>query len=228
MNKDRILNFALGGALLIAVLFIAYQSGRQSVAAPVAPTPASATGQTAVEPAAGSNADAVLAVIHSRKSVRNFVTPRKMVGDAELETLLRAGMAAPSAMNRQPWAFVALNDAKSVDKLAAVLPRIKFMKNAGAVIVACADMDKVGANNLFWQQDLSAVTENILLAAEATGLGATWCGGYPLTDRVNATREALKIPSSIIPISIIVIGYPNGTDKPKLKWVPEKVHFQQW
>ena len=66
-----------------------------------------------------------LSVIHSRKSVRSF-TGQSVSKDA-LDKILRAGMAAPTAVNKQPWAFVVVTDRKTLDTLAAGLPYAKML-----------------------------------------------------------------------------------------------------
>ncbi|GBC60587.1 nitroreductase family protein [Desulfonema ishimotonii] len=55
-----------------------------------------------------------LSVIHSRKSVRHFTD--RPVTRQQLETLLRAGMAAPSAVSKQPWAFVAITERQILER----------------------------------------------------------------------------------------------------------------
>jgi nitroreductase len=59
-------------------------------------------------------------VIHSRKSVKSFTGAP--VSTESLEKIVRAGMAAPTAVNKQPWSFVVVTDRKKLDELAAGLP----------------------------------------------------------------------------------------------------------
>ena len=170
----------------------------------------------------------VLENIAQRKSVRHFT--EQAVSKDQLETLVRAGMAAPTAVNKQPWAFVVMSERASMDALSEKLPHAKMLKQAQAAIVVCGDMSKAleGEARDFWVQDASAATQNILLAAEAMGLGAVWTGAYPGQERVNAIREALSLPENIIPLCVIPIGYPTGEDQPKDKWKPENVHWEKW
>jgi nitroreductase len=72
-------------------------------------------------------------------------------------------------------------------------------------------------------QDASAATENILLAANALGLGAVWTGIYPMTERVNAVKEALQLGENLVPLCTILIGYPHENPAPKDKWKPENI-----
>ncbi len=170
----------------------------------------------------------VLDNIAQRKSVRSFTD--EVVTKDQLEKIVRAGMAAPSAINKQPWAFVVLTDKSMMNALAEKLPNAKMLSQAAAAIVVCGDMNKAieGDARDFWIQDTSAATENILLAVEAMGLGAVWTGAYPNKDKVDIIRDMLKLPDEIIPLNVIPIGHPSGDDQPKDKWIPENVHWDKW
>lgn len=159
-----------------------------------------------------------LEVIHNRKSVRHFTN--QPVTREQIETLLRAGMAAPSAVNRQPWAFYVITQRETLDILSEKLPYAKMLSQAQAAIVVCGDMEKAGTlKDLgYWMQDCSAATQNILLAAESIGLGAVWTASYPYDDRTKTVIEELNLPETHIPLNVIPIGYPTGEDLPKNKW----------
>lgn len=172
--------------------------------------------------------------ILSRTSVRHFTG--KPIGPLQLQILLRAAMAAPTSMNFQPWHFIVVDDALLIDKLSKQLPYAKMLKEAGLGIVVCGDVslyDKVNAmtgedNTLYWVQDCSAATENLLLAAHALGLGAVWTGIFPLESRVSLLKELLKLSENLVPLNIIVVGNPVSlSDKGKDKWKPERIHYNQ-
>ncbi len=170
----------------------------------------------------------ILDNIQSRKSVRNFTG--EPVTKACLLALLKAGMAAPSARNRQPLAFIAVIDRAKLDALGDGLPFTKMLFKAGACIVVCGDSSielQEGATDL-WDQDAAAATENILLAAEAMELGAVWSALYPYPERENHVRKLLKLPPSVTPFSIVPVGHPTGEDQPKDKFKAEKVHWEDW
>ena len=170
----------------------------------------------------------VLENIMSRKSVRNFTG--EPVTKACLLVLLKAGMAAPSARNRQPLAFVAVTERQTLDALGNGLPYTKMLFKAGACIVVCGDSAvplQEGAMDL-WYQDAAAATENILLAVEAMGLGAVWSALYPYPDRENHARKLLKLPLSVTPFNVIPIGHPASVDLPKDKFKAEKIHWERW
>ena len=169
--------------------------------------------------------NAALQNIATRTSVRSYL--EKPVDAATVEKLLRAGMAAPTAVNRQPWHFVVVNEKSQLEALSKTNPYSSMLENAPLAIVVCGDMKKALEGNAreFWVQDCSAATENILLAANALGLGAVWTGAYPSEERCSAISEVLKLPENLIPLNIIVIGYPDGVNEPKDKWKPENISY---
>jgi len=174
----------------------------------------------------GAVPDAI-SVIHSRKSLRNFTG--QSVEKEKLDKILRAAMAAPTAVNKQPWSFVVVTERKTLNTRRDGLPYAKMLGQAGAAIVVCAIPARAYDGMVeFAIIDSSLAGENILLAAEALGLGATWTAAYPYKDRMDVVRRALSVPESVIPLNVIPIGYPTGADKPKSKYKPENIHWEKW
>ena len=172
--------------------------------------------------------DVVMDVIKERKSVRSFVTG-KHVPDADLELLVRAGMAAPTSKNSRPWFFIAINNRGVIASLAKSTPSAEMLQDAGSAIVVLGEPRRsIKEVPDVWVQDLSAASENILLLAEAMGLGGCWCQLYPYEDRINELRAALKIPEQIVPFNIICIGYPTGYDVAQDKWEPKRLFWNKW
>jgi len=168
-----------------------------------------------------------LTVIHNRKSVRNFTG--ESVAQDQLETLLKAAMAAPSAVNCQPWEFIVVTDRTILDKLGDALPYAKMIYKAGAAIIVCGIPSKAHKQMAEYAViDSTLASENILLAAEALGLGAIWTAAYPYPDRMKSVSSILNIPSDVIPLNVIPIGYPTGEDVQKKKYNPEKIHRERW
>lgn len=165
--------------------------------------------------------------IMTRSSVRTYTA--ELVDSADVITLLKAGMAAPTAMNRQPWVFVVITDAARRAAMAAELPYCKMAATAPLLIAVCGDKAKfIEDAPEYWVQDCSAATENILLSAHALGLGAVWTGVYPVQDRVEMVTKALGLPEGIIPLNIICIGHPDSDNPAKDKWDPAKVHYNMF
>ena len=175
----------------------------------------------------GSNADAVLENIHNRKSVRQFTA--EPVSDADIETMLRAAMAAPTAVNYQPWRFVVITERADLDAMAEVLPYAKMLKQAPLAVAVCGETTWFDGNeNPYRQQDCSAAVQNLLLAAEALGLGAVWTGVYPNMELARPLSTFLGLPGNVQPLCVIPIGHHDGTTQPKDKWKPENIHYGKW
>lgn len=171
------------------------------------------------------NMNNAIETIMTRTSIRSF-TDRAVSADT-IEMLLRAGMAAPTAVNKQPWHFVVVNERAKLDELGGNGRQSQMWKESPLAIVVCGDMEIAleGPAQAFWVQDCSAATENILLAAHALGLGAVWTGCYPMEERMTNVRQVLNMPENIIPLCVIVMGYPNESPAPKDKWKPENVTY---
>ena len=167
--------------------------------------------------------------ILSRKSVRNYDIS-KNISPAQLDLLVRTGMAAPTAMDKRPWEFVIVTDRTRLDAMAGALDHGKMLLYAKAAIVVCGDINKAlpGMAQEFWVQDCSAATENILLAAESMGLGAVWVGLYPFPENMSRVRGVLEIPENVMPLAAVSIGYPRGGEKPKDKYDPARIHKDRW
>ncbi|MDD2487911.1 MAG: nitroreductase family protein [Bacteroidales bacterium] len=175
-----------------------------------------------------NKSDEVMKNILERKSVRTYAN--KKVEKEDIETLLRAAMAAPSAVNAQPWVFIAIDDRQILDNLASQLPNAKMLSQAQAAIIVCGNMEKAlqGEGREYWVQDCSAATQNILLAAESMGLGAVWTGVYPKKERVNIIQTEMLLPSHIVPLCVIPIGWQTGKEKPKQKYTEENIRWNKW
>lgn len=161
--------------------------------------------------------------IMTRTSCRSFTDYRPT--EQQIDSLLRAGMAAPTARNQQAWQFVVITDREILDSIAST-GFMSMLREAPMAIVTCGDMT-IAADKAkdFWVQDLSAVSENILLAAHSMGLGAVWCGVYPVEERARKLSEILELPAEIIPLSCIPVGMPKGKLTPKDKFDEDKIHY---
>ena len=165
---------------------------------------------------------AVLEDIAERKSVRKYLN--KSVEEDKIDAMVKAGMAAPSGMDRRPWEFVVVTDREALDSMAAKLPYAKMLTNAPLAIVVCGDTTR----SSYWYLDCSAATQNVLLAAEALGLGAVWTAAYPYEDRIDVVRQNTGLPENIVPLCVIPIGYPDGPQKAKDKFDPQRVHRNKY
>lgn len=167
--------------------------------------------------------------IMTRTSVRAYTD--RQIDSLTLDTLLRAAMAAPTAGNKQPWRMVVIGSRATLDSIAANFHTMKMASQAQAAVVMCGDLKATfaGEGLDYWCQDVSAASENLLLAAHAVGLGAVWCGIYPISSRVERFSDMLNLPDSIVPMACICLGYPQSpAPTPKDKWQPGNVHYNVW
>ena len=169
-----------------------------------------------------SKSKVVLENIAERKSVRKYLN--KSVEEDKIDAMVKAGMAAPSGMDRRPWEFVVVTDRAALDSMAAKLPYAKMLTAAPLAIVVCGDTTL----SSYWFLDCSAATQNVLLAAEALGLGAVWTAAYPYEDRIDVVRQNTGLPEHIVPLCVIPIGYPDGPQKAKDKFDEKRVHRNKY
>lgn len=183
-------------------------------------------------------AKSALEVIKARTSIRSFTG--EALTDEQINTLLDAAMAAPTAMDARPWRFVVVRSAEAKEAVFGNDRRKEMYQNAGAVIFVCGettlmrrphgqpDAEPVEMPNMFWYEDCSAATENLLLAATALDLGAVWISCYPNEGRVKQMQEALSLPDNVVPLAIVPVGHPAENPEPKAKWNPDNIHWDKW
>ena len=166
--------------------------------------------------------------IMTRVSVREFTGEK--ISAEQIDTLLRAAMAAPSAINKQPWAFIVVTDEALIEKLGEALPYSRCSNHPACAIIPCGDLSKAieGEMGAFWINDVSAATENLLLAAHAMGLGAVWTGLHPDMKRAEMVQKMLSLPEHIIPLCVVPVGVPAEHPEVKDKYKPENIHYNVW
>lgn len=212
MNKAELLNVLLAVAVVILSIRIAFFNQSKPF----------------VSIADGSAEESVLNNIMTRTSIRTYED--RPIEDEKVEKLLRAAMAAPTAGNKQPWKFVVIKDRQTLKNISEHFNTMKMAEQAPMAIVMCGDMENTfpADGRDYWVEDVSAASENLLLAAHAMGLGAVWCGIYPMQERVTYLKQLLQLPEDIVPLNVIPIGYPAENPAPKDKWKPGNIHYEKW
>lgn len=180
-------------------------------------------------PAAGGG-NAAIECIMTRSSVRAYST--REVSKGVVDTILMAGMAAPTAANQQAWEFVVVTEDSLKNRISEAFEYTKMVKDCAFAVVVCGNMDKLFPGDMrdggFWSLDCSAASENMLLAAHALGLGGVWCGIYPLEEREKTLAGILELPTNLRPLNVLSFGYPSAATTPKDKWQPSNVHYSSY
>ena len=159
----------------------------------------------------------LLDVIFNRASVRKY--RRNSVPQKVLINILEAGRRAPSAMNAQPWHFIVVTDRKKKDALSH-RRWTGFLKDAAFIIIGCGEKDKK------WSTvDVTIALQNMVLAAEAQGLGSCWIGDFDETK----VKKLFNIPDTLKIVALVSFGYPAEKPNPKPKKPLEQiVHYNEF
>lgn len=160
--------------------------------------------------------------IISRRSIRRYKA--QQITDAELETVLQAGICAPTGMNRQSPIIVAVQDKETIKQLSKL--NAHFMGTdtdpfygAPTVLVVLAAAWSVHA-----VQDGSLVMGNLMNAAHAIGLGSCWINRAKESFETDEGKALLKkwgIEGEYIGVGNCILGYPD--EEPAMK--PRKENY---
>ncbi|MBP5295095.1 MAG: nitroreductase family protein [Lachnospiraceae bacterium] len=159
--------------------------------------------------------------IFTRRSIRKYED--RPVEDEKIEKLLRAAMAAPSAMNQQPWEFYVVKDKEKIRELGDATPHSRCVSGAPLAIVVC---QKTGSKPApaFADVDCAIATENMLIMATELGLGTVWIGTCPVAERVEKVGEILNIAEGLKAFALIGVGYPAEEKGPSDRYDESRVH----
>jgi len=182
-------------------------------------------------------------VILERRSIRKFDKNRKIPEEVS-KLILEAGINAPSAGNIQPRTFIIVENENVKAQLYELCEKQRFMLDAPLWIVVCVDLHRhLRASELsgvkydftgilpytFAVLDTALSLENMVLAAEALGLGSVIIGS--VIEHPEKAKQILRLPSHCLAISILCIGYPAKSPPKRKKWNYEvivcKDHYRE-
>jgi nitroreductase len=163
--------------------------------------------------------------IMTRRSTRQFT--EEAVSQQQSHLLLQAAMQAPSARNTQPWHFVVIDEREIMKQIAGFHPYAAMLVHAPLAFTVCGDLT-IEQSVDYLALNCAAATENILLAAHGLNLGAVWLGIYPRTERMTKLSQLLKLPQSIVPISLIAIGHPAEKKMTENRYRDDRIHKNIW
>jgi nitroreductase len=159
----------------------------------------------------------LLDIIFNRASVRRYTS--EPVSEEVLRNILEAGRRAPSAMNAQPWHFIVVTEQNLKEQLSK-RRWTGFMKDATFVVVGC------GEKMNHWSTiDVAIALQNMVIAAEAQGLGSCWVGDFDQTE----LKEMLGLPDNLHVIAMVSFGHPAEKPAPRdKKSLDEIVHYNKF
>ncbi len=160
----------------------------------------------------------VFDAIFARRSIRRY--DDRVVEKDKIIKLLKAGMAAPSACNLQPWEFIVVTDKEQLRRLEENAPNY----NAPVAMIVCANTKSIPWEGSDWKLDCSAAVENMMIAASALGLGSVWIGMFGM----EAVRKQFNIPEDIHVMSVVYFGYPVKAKSSATKYNEEAVYWQKY
>lgn len=163
--------------------------------------------------------------ILTRRSIRAYTD--EPIAESDIDTILHAAMAAPSAGNQQPWRFVVTTDRERLTQWAETTPYGSMLLKAPLAIAVCADTRDL-RHPTMWQQDCSAAVQNALLAIHALGLGAVWLGFWPKMERVEPLRSTLGLPAGVEPLCVLAVGHPAEAKPSADRYRADRVHRDRW
>ncbi len=188
-------------------------------------------------------------VVLGQRACRQFTG--EPVSDQLLERCLVAATHAPSAENLQPWVFVVVRDAALRAGIADLTRRVwrsagrrhsegrlsdallrdvdrgaeEGLGQAPVLVVVCGDAD-IGLESTLGSSVYPA-TQNLLLAANAVGLGSTMTTLATLM--AEELARLLDLPPSVRPMAVVPLGWPlRPAGPPRRLPLPERVHRDRY
>ncbi|HHT20630.1 MAG TPA: nitroreductase family protein [Tissierellia bacterium] len=163
--------------------------------------------------------------IFDRYSLRSYQD--RPVEKDKIDRLIKAGFQAPSAHNQQAWEVVVIRDKDTLHRLSDVSKYFICLQQSPLAIVTLANKSDLVTPE-FWQQDLAALSQNILLEAVHLELGGVWLGVAPRRERMAHVADILGLPETIMPFSILSIGYPKKPRSGRERSYEHKIFFETY
>lgn len=181
----------------------------------------------------------IIKSLFDRKSVRQFTD--RDIDENTRELILLSAIHAPTAGNQQLYTVLDIRSQEIKDKLAVSCDNQPFIKKAPMVLIFCADCKKWddayrsiglsprGAGEgdiLLAVEDAMIAAQNAVIAAESLGLGSCYIGD--ILENREYHKKLLNIPDKVMPIGMLVIGYPTQSaikrEKPRRCDIKHIVH----
>lgn len=166
-----------------------------------------------------------LTAIKTRQSIRRFTS--QPVSEELLQSILYAGLCAPSAKNKRPFHFIVIRDKQLLSVLAQSNSNAAMLESCAFAIAICGDRNIEGMKE-FLYADCAAAAQNMLLALHSLGLGGVWCGVAANSDWRKLLIYELALPPKLEPVTVLAVGWPDETKTVCPRWEAGKIHYGKW
>ncbi|WP_377888504.1 oxygen-insensitive NADPH nitroreductase [Alkalihalobacillus sp. R86527] len=165
------------------------------------------------------------------RSIRDF--ENKPLTEEQIYTIVRSAQAASTSSYIQAYSIIGVKDKSKKKKLAELAGNQSYVEENGHFFVFCADYNRHHEAASLHDIDITEATEstekfmvglidaslaaqNAAIAAESMGLGICYIGG--LRNSLAEVSDLLNLPSKVIPLFGLCVGYPIQTPdkKPRL------------
>ncbi|MBE5735160.1 MAG: nitroreductase family protein [Clostridiales bacterium] len=157
--------------------------------------------------------------IYTRRSIRRYID--KKIPDECINEILKAGMNAPSARNLRPYEYIVVKDREMLTKLSQIRDCMHMLAYCDFAIISLAR-----ETMYFWQQDMGAATQNMLLQSHSMGIGSCWMGIYPEDEPYF--RELFDIPEDLRVFNIISFGYTSDEKEANNYFDDNRIHYEKY
>jgi nitroreductase len=164
-------------------------------------------------------------ILLTRRSIRKYKTLE--IEEDKMEAILKAAQYAPSAVNKQPWHFIVIDDREIFEKIMEIHPNAKMLSSANKAVLVCGD-EELQHGDGYWIADCGAATQNMLLAAHSLGLGSCWIGVYPREQRMEHISKLFSLPSHVKPFALVSLGYPDEEKSLPERYDESRVYRNHW
>lgn len=158
-------------------------------------------------------------VLKSRRSIRTYT--QQPVDKCVIEDIVDCARLAPTAMNDQPWDFVVVTAKDALASLPVMLGHGEFLASAAFVVLVLTRETTYGI------EDSCAATENLLIAAEAHGIGACWVAGNKQSYG-PVVAKAFGAPADRQLVAIVSFGYPAEKPQVEKRLLTDVLHWDRF
>lgn len=168
--------------------------------------------------------------LFNRRSVRDFTA--QPIEEEKLHRILEAGMSGPCCVNARDWSFIIVTDREKLLEMAEANGRpAQPLKKAAAAILICGDLERafptrerlLGHRRRHCRAEYDALRRctrpRLCVARHMAAM-----------DRVEKQAALFNLPETIVPHSVLALGYPAEENKEprESRYEENRVHFEKW